>query len=234
VSVIILFLALIAGIAFWWLSRQRLTAKPWMEEGVIGDLPDADMHEAMLGKIGLGVFLAVVGCLFALLISAYFIRMDATDWRPLPIPNLLWFNTSILIISSAALQWAKVAAVRNEIENVKMAVLAGGFCALLFLVGQLLAWRLLAAAGYYVAAGPANSFFYLLTGLHGLHLAGGLVVLGWSGEKLLRGAPLVELRSSLALCATYWHFLLALWLVLFAVLTGYAGDFVKICSTVLS
>ncbi len=233
-SVLIIILAVIAVIAFWWLSRQRLFSKPWLEEGVIGDLPDTGASRQSAAKVGLGVFLAVVSSLFALLIAAYFIRMETADWRPLPIPNLVWFNTGVLIASSAALQWATIAARKGLMDDVRLGVFAGGFCALLFLTGQLLAWRLMTASGYLVAGNPANSFFYLLTGVHGLHLAGGLVALGRTGEKMWRGVDLAQLRPSLGLCTTYWHYLLIVWLVLLAMLTGYIGDVVTICRGFIS
>ena len=233
-SIVILFLAVIAAIAFWWLSGQKLTSKPWLEQGVIDDDPGIGMQSMPAAKIGLGVFLTVVSCFFALLISSYFARMEGSDWRVLPVPNLLWFNTGVLILSSAALQWAKVASGKDASDDVKLAMLVGGFCALLFLVGQLLAWRLLLKHGYYASTNPANAFFYLLTGLHGLHLAGGIAVLGSVAEKLWRGVSPAKLRPSLALCATYWHFLLALWLILLAMLTGYMGDFLKICRAALT
>lgn len=229
----ILFLAGMAALALWWLSHQRLTAKPWLEEGAISDFPDAGTP-VPAAKIGLGVFLAVVSCLFALLISAYFVRMDTADWRPLPVPKLLWFNTGLLIASSAALQWAKIAAHKGQIEDVKTALYSAGGLSLAFVAGQLMAWQELDAAGYYLAENPANSFFYLITGLHGLHVFGGLVALGRPTYKLWRGAKLEQLPTSIGLCATYWHFLLIVWLILFAMLTGYAGNFFDICRTVLS
>ena len=55
-------------------------------------------------KVGLGVFLAVVGCLFALFTSAYFMRMGLSDWQAMPVPRLLWLNTGVLVLSSVALQ----------------------------------------------------------------------------------------------------------------------------------
>src|SRR6202171_4381640 len=99
-SAIILFMAGIAAIAGWWLSQQRLTAKPWLEEGVIVDWREESPSSVPPAKIGLGVFLAVVGSLFALFISAYSMRMNMVDWRALPMPRLLWFNTGVLVLSS--------------------------------------------------------------------------------------------------------------------------------------
>jgi cytochrome c oxidase subunit 3 len=140
----------------------------------------------------------------------------------LPAPKLLWFNTGALILSSVALQYAYVAARRGRMEGVGDGVILGGLFALTFLAGQLLAWRQLNAAGYFLAANPGNAFFYLFTGVHGLHLLGGLVALAMTADKVWRGFEL------------NWHFLLALWLVLFSLLTPWVGDFAVICRGLLT
>jgi cytochrome c oxidase subunit 3 len=233
-SVIILFMAGIAAIAGWWLSQQRLTAKPWLEEGLSVDLREESTSFLPPAKIGLGVFLAVVGSLFALFISAYSMRMNMVDWRALPMPRLLWFNTAVLVLSSVALQWALVAARRNNIDGVIAGLCAGGAFAVTFLVGQLLAWRELSVAGYFLASNPANSFFYLITAVHGLHLTGGLVALGRTTAKVWRGVEMTQVRLSVELCAIYWHFLLVVWLVLLGLLTGWTDDFVDICRRLLN
>jgi cytochrome c oxidase subunit III len=228
-SAIIVFMAGIAAIAGWWLSQQRLGAKPWLEEGVIADFREDSVSSLPPAKVGLGVFLAVVGSLFALFISAYSMRMNMVDWRALPVPRLLWFNTGVLILSSVALQWAHVAARRNDMDGVIVGLCAGGAFAVIFLVGQLLAWQQLRVAGYFLASNPANSFFYLITAVHGLHLMGGLVALGRTTAKVWRGVEMTRVRLSVELCAIYWHFLLLVWLVLLALLTGWTDDFVDIC-----
>ncbi|MFZ0495340.1 MAG: cytochrome c oxidase subunit 3 [Methylocella sp.] len=214
-NITFLFLAVIAAIVAGWLAQQRLTAKPWLGAGLIGDTGASSLPAA---KIGLGVFLAVVGCLFALLISAYSMRMEMGEWRPAPAPKLLWLNTGMLILSSGALQWAQVAARRGKMDSVRGGLLAGGGFALAFLAGQLIAWRQLDASGYYLTANPAAAFFYLITGVHGLHILGGLVALGGTMDKAWRGVKLDHMRLSVDLCATYWHFLLFVWLVLFGLL----------------
>src|SRR5436190_3069244 len=182
----------IAAIAGWWLSQQRLTAKPWLEEGLIVDFREQSTSSMPPAKIGLGVFLAVVGSLFALFISAYSMRMNMVDWRALPMPRLLWFNTAVLVLSSVALQWAHLAARRNDAEGVIVGLCTGGASAVTFLVGQLLAWQQLSMAGYFMASNPANSFFYMITAAHGLHITGGLVVLGRTTAKVWRGAEITE------------------------------------------
>jgi cytochrome c oxidase subunit 3 len=218
VSITILFVLVpIGAIVAWWLSQQRLTAKPWLEVGAIGEVP------------GTGA------SLFALFISAYFMRMQVADWAQMPAPKVLWFNTGVLILSSVALQYAQVAARSGRMEGVGDGLIVGGLFAFTFLVGQLFAWRQLNAAGYFLATNPANAFFYLLTGLHGLHLLGGLVALVLTIDKVVwRGFELAQVRLSVKLCAIYWHYLLLLWLVLFTLLTPWVGDFAVICRQLLS
>src|SRR3954465_79436 len=136
-SATLLFMAGIAAIAGWWLSQQGLMAKPWLEEGLAADLRERSTSSLPPAKVGLGVFLAVVGSLFALFLSAYSMRMHmAADWRPMPVPKLLWLNTGVLTFSSVMLQWAQAAARRGQMDDVKTGLLAGGASVLVFLAGQ--------------------------------------------------------------------------------------------------
>jgi cytochrome c oxidase subunit III len=223
VSVAILFFGSVALIAAWWLTQQRIATKPWLEEGPNADLRSLDVSQIPKAKIGLAVFLAVVGSLFALFTLAYSMRMHMGDWRPLPMPTLLWINTGVLVLSSVALHRAQVAAGRREAKRMKLGLLAGGGLTLAFLGGQLLAWRQMIEAGYFAASNPANAFFYLLTAVHGLHLLGGMVALGRTTVKTRAGGREPEsTRLSVELCAMYWHFLLLVWLVLFGLLLHHA------------
>ena len=87
-----------------------------------------------------------------------------------------------------------------------------------FLVGQLWAWRQLNATGYFLGS-PAAAFFYLLTAVHGLHLLGGLFVWGKTMARMVPASlEVLDVRPSVELCTVYWHYLLIVWLVLFAVL----------------
>jgi cytochrome c oxidase subunit 3 len=221
-------------IAGWWLSHQQLSTKPWLEEGLIADRREEGPLPPLQAKIGLGVFLAVVGSLFALVVSAYFMRKSVPDWRSVPLPATLWFNSGVLILSSVVLQLAQIAVRRGDRDGAVAALLAGGVSAAIFLIGQLLVWRQLRSAGYFLASNPANSFFYLMTGLHGVHLAGGLVALCRTIAKALGGLALPKLRVSVELCVTYWHFLLVVWLILLGLMTGSADDFISICRQAFS
>ncbi|MGH8055811.1 MAG: cytochrome c oxidase subunit 3, partial [Candidatus Entotheonellia bacterium] len=153
-----------------------------------------------------------------LFISAYAMRMTMGDWSPMPKPGLLWLNTAVLIVTSVAMQWTRAAANRGQVDGVRIGLMAGGVLTFAFLAGQLVVWQQLNASGYFVTANPANSFFYLLTALHGLHLLGGLVAWGRTTARVWRGAEVGEVRLSVELCTVYWHYLLLVWLVLFALL----------------
>ena len=213
-------MAALMGVVAWWLVKQTTSTKPWEAHAAQGAGEDFSgrsfsLHDA---RIGLFVFLAVVASLFALFISAYTMRMELGDWRPLPDPDLLWLNTGLLVMSSISLQWAYVAAGREQVKTVRNALFAGGFFALFFMLGQLLAWQQLVEAGYIAQDNPANAFFYVITGLHALHLLGGLVAWGRTTVKLLSGYEVTRIRISVELCAVYWHFLLVIWIILFGLM----------------
>jgi cytochrome c oxidase subunit 3 len=218
VTYALLFLGGIMAIIVWWLVRQTVNVKPWLEQRPIEIVHGDGALSLPPVKVGLGVFLAVATSLFALLISAYHMRMMGADWTRLPVPRVLWLNSAVLILASIAMLWTRVAARWGQLDRVKNGLIAGGALTFSFLAGQLWAWQQMDAAGYFLTANPAYSFFYLLTALHGLHLLGGLWVWGRTTAKVLRGVEVGKVRLSVELCTVYWHYLLLVWLVLFAVL----------------
>lgn len=236
---VILFMSMLAVLAGWWLSRQRLMSRPWLEVDSVGGVTAWGGSSVPAAKVGLGVFLAVAGCLFALLFSAYIMRIEiattpgavetGTVLRAMPVPKLLWLNSAMLVVSSAALQCAHVAARYGRRDAVRDGLLIGSVSAIVFLAGQLLVWRQFVDAGYFAAGNPANAFFYVLTGIHGLHVVGGVVALGRTMTKVWRGVPIKQLSLSVWLCTVYWHFLLLIWLMVFTLLAGWADNFIVIC-----
>lgn len=193
--------------------REQLSAKPWIaQRGVVAD---ARGLSGSTPKVTLGVFLCVASVLFGLFIAAYFIRMGYADWRPIPVPVLLWLNTVILIAGSIFMQWSVVSARRDRRETMRLGLYLGGGCAIVFLVGQWLAWRQLGELGYFIDSNPSNGFFYMLTAVHGIHLLGGLVAWVRAVIRTQKTSDTGRIRMILELCATYWHFLLLVWLVLF-------------------
>ena len=156
---------------------------------------------------------------FMLFIVAYFIRMELEDWRPMPESDTLWINTGLLFICSVIMQWTRASIAKGLNKSVKFGMIASGVITLAFVYGQLSAWEEMNNAGYYLASNPANSFFYVLTGIHGMHILGGLWVWTQATFKILSGAEIKTVRLSVELCSVYWHFLLLVWLVIFALLS---------------
>jgi cytochrome c oxidase subunit 3 len=164
-------------------------------------------------RFGLWAFLGTVSMLFAGFTSAYVLRRASADFRPFAAPALLWWNTLVLLASSVALEVARRRLRGWDLPGARGFLSATGLLGVLFAAGQLLAWRQLAAGGLFLATNPSSSFFYLLTGMHGLHLAGGLAWFGVVRVRLARLA-LTPGQDGLGLFATYWHYLAALWIYL--------------------
>lgn len=186
--------------------------------------------QASAASIGLWVFMGVVTALFSLFVMAYVMRMNSTDAVTLSLPWQLWLSTALLVAGSVTLQRASAAARDAAPASARRLLLAGGFCAMAFLGVQLWAWQALWSAQVMPAGNPAGSFFYLLTAMHGLHLAGGLVGWAWTASAVSREPASAAWR--IALCARYWHFMLVVWLALFAMLGWVTPEVARfICGT---
>ena len=208
--------ALFIGVAAWFFVASRLTAKSWESGEQDGDV---GAIRAPPERIGLLFFMAVVTSLFGLFLTAYSMRMHhGIGWCHLTIPNILWVNTGVLLVASIAMQLASHAAGRGQRQFARVALIAGGLLTVAFLAGQVMAWQAVGPSLYFIQGSPAIAFFYVLTTVHGLHLVGGLYVLGRAALRFSAGAELIDVRQSLSLCAIYWHFLLLVWFVVFAVL----------------
>jgi cytochrome c oxidase subunit III len=182
--------------------------------------------------IGLWVFIGVASALFLLFITAYVMRMNGADWSAIAMPWQLWLSTALLMGGSITLQRSAAAAQGAHWDRSRSLLVLGGACAFAFLGVQLWAWQALYAMRVMPAGNPAASFFYLLTALHGLHVAGGLVAWGVAVRGFWRITDPALGAWRIALCARYWHFLLGLWLLLFATLGGLTPEVVRaICGT---
>jgi cytochrome c oxidase subunit 3 len=198
---------------------QELRQKPWMaDQAVLDNAHDGTAYVLAKPKLGLRVLLISITVVLSLFVIAYSDRMFVSDWHPLPEPWMLWLNTAVLIFSSVAMQRGVNAARERQIAAVKTNMLAAGGFAFAFLFGQSMVWQQLIALGFFAAANPANAFFYLLTAVHGVHLLGGLVAWVRVVKRFKQAPDTVRLRESMELCATYWHYLLIVWLVFFILL----------------
>ncbi len=195
-------------------------------------------------RLGVAVALTSVTMLFVAFTSAYIVRQGLPtfdphtntvvhDWIPVPLPTVLFLiNTLVLLVSSVTMELARRQLARQvALEPVRSipGVSLGresdfpwlGLTVVLgfgFLAGQWLAWRDLASRGFYVATNPSSSFVYLLTGVHALHLVGGVVALLVAGTAALLKRPLASRRIMVNVTAWYWHFMALLWIYILALL----------------
>ena len=200
-----------------WLLKSTFNVQPWVAEPVQESAYQAPFN-ASSKLVALTTLMAVVTSFFALTLSAYSLRMELGDWIPLTEPQLLWANTGMLVLASIAFQWTRNAAVQGRTQQLKPGLLLAGLLTVAFLVGQLIAWQQLNASGQYVTSNPANAFFFLLTGLHGMHILGGMYVWARATVRAFGGRDVGAVSRSVELCTIYWHFLLLVWLVLFALM----------------
>ncbi len=191
-------------------------------------------------RLGLLVALTPILMLFVSFTSAYIVRQGlptldprtntlVRDWIPVKLPRLLFVNTCVLLLSSVGMELARrqikreaalapVSAIstgeEKKIPWLAMTVVLG----LLFLTGQWMAWRQLAALGYYVSTSPSSSFIYLLTGTHAIHLMGGVLALLVAGAASLLGRPVATRNIVVDVTGWYWHFMALLWVYILSLL----------------
>ena len=181
-------------------------------------------------QTGVWVGIAAISMSFAAYTSALLVRQSATaDWLHFKLPPILFFNTLVVLASSMTLYLARVRRAATSARSdggtgINTSTAAPQLTALyitlllglLFLVGQLLAWRDLAEQGLTLATSPSSSFFFLLTALHGIHLLGGLAGLLYVVYHVR--SDRARAQRAYAAATLYWHFMTVLWLNLFAVL----------------
>jgi cytochrome c oxidase subunit 3 len=167
--------------------------------------------------------LTSVTMLFLGLTSAYFFRQGSgLSVRSIQMPALLVVNTLILAASSVTMERARRAVqfAGNGLASRTLGLSLGAtlLFGIVFVVGQLAVWRQLADKGIYLSTNPHSSFFYLLTGLHGLHLLGGVVALSYLFSRTWRPGGVPPDTRSVEVAAIYWHFMGVLWLYLLMLL----------------
>ena len=200
---------------------KLLMQKPWDPAQVkVDNLHEGATLDLSKGKLGLRYLMIISTIFFCLFIVTYSDRLVYPDWQKMPEPLMLWLNTLILLISSAFFLNAQIAAKNNQFIIVKKRLIVIGFLALAFLIGQLIVWLQFINLGYYVSSNPANAYFYVFTALHGLHLLGGLIYWLITIRKVCVPSNIViaKVKHTVDLCAIYWHFLLAVWIVLFGLM----------------
>jgi cytochrome c oxidase subunit III len=174
---------------------------------------ESDLVRDRISITGVSILLAAVLMLFMALVSALIVRRGASnDWTALVVPRILWLNTAILIASSATLVQSRKSLAVNDLEGFRHWWVVTTILGVLFLAGQLIAWRQLVSEGFYLATNPSSSFFYVFTAAHGLHLLGGLVALLYVAIRPARRRR--QLATSEA-ASLYWHVMDGLWVFIF-------------------
>jgi cytochrome c oxidase subunit III len=176
-------------------------------------------------RTGIWVGLAAIAMSFAALTSALYVREGSgyTDWTHISLPPILWFNTLALLLSSVTLERARhrvAAFMRGEQNNRSVPMLWLNLTmvlGLVFVVGQYFAWLKLRSEGLYLPTNPNSSFFYVLTGVHVVHVLGGL---GGLSRVMLKFRSAINplRRSTLDATSYYWHFMGLLWIYLLFIL----------------
>jgi cytochrome c oxidase subunit 3 len=167
---------------------------------------------------GIAVGIVSILMFFMALASAFLVRKGSSaDWVAVRIPPLLWINTVLLLVSSATIEMARKRLSIRDLSGFKWYWNLSTILGVLFLVGQVMAWRQLASQGIYLASNPGSSFFYIFTGAHALHLLGGVGALLY---VVIRNFDLAKVTRGVAAEVTsyYWHFLDALWIFLLLLL----------------
>jgi cytochrome c oxidase subunit 3 len=178
-------------------------------------------------QTGVWVGIAAIAMSFAAYTSALVVRQGANpDWAHFTLPPILFFNTLVVLASSVTLWLARPRA-RSEVDRSGSVVAVDAphrnwlnatiLLGVVFLVGQIVAWRNLVGQGITLQSGPSSAFFYLLTAMHGLHLIGGIAGLLYVTYRVRR-AIVVRAVSAYRAASLYWHFMTVLWLYLFALL----------------
>jgi cytochrome c oxidase subunit III len=167
-----------------------------------------------------GITLGIVSILmfFMALASAFLVRRGTSgDWIPVHLPVVLWLDTLALIASSFTLERARRSLSSLDLSGFRTLWTITTGLGVLFLIGQLIAWRQLVAQGVFMASNPASSFFYIFTAAHGLHLLGGVGALLYVLIRKFDNSN-IALPVAAEVASYYWHFMDGLWIFLLVLL----------------
>ncbi|MFZ1699377.1 MAG: cytochrome c oxidase subunit 3 [Pyrinomonadaceae bacterium] len=187
-------------------------------------LTEPEIFRPAISRILTGFLLLVVMMTFGGLIAAYIViaTNNVAEWRPFDLPIQVWISTALIVLSSVTYHLGSSAVGRNAHESARKWFIVTTVLGAAFISSQILAWMALSARGLYVGGNPYAGFFYVMTAVHAVHVLGGIAALG---SILLRAwfptqkAAEIEKRSTIAnVVGWYWHFMGALWIVLFVLL----------------
>lgn len=153
--------------------------------------------------------------LFAAFTSAYIVRRGEGNWLIFELPSLFTYSTVIVALSSIAMQWAFFAAKKDNLTSIKTALGITFALGIAFAISQWFAWKQLVANNIHLVGNPSESFVYIISGVHLLHMLGGLVFLLIVLVKTFQFKVHKKNLLTINLCTTYWHFLGLVWVYLY-------------------
>lgn len=166
------------------------------------------------------LWIGIVGIvmLFSGFTSAYVVRHGKGDWLSFSVPSMFFVSTALIIVSSISMNWAVAASKKNNLKNIKLAMLFTLLLGVAFIVSQYMGWKELVEQKIYFAGKESNasgSFFYMITFMHLLHVLGGIIALIVVNFKAFAEKYSSQDYLGIQLCGIYWHFLDLLWIYLF-------------------
>lgn len=153
--------------------------------------------------------------MFAAFTSAYLVRRAEGNWLEFGVPLIFTYSTIVLLLSSISMHYAYWAAKKDFFAQLRIAISVTFVLGIIFLVMQFLGWKELVKNNVFLVGNPSGSFFYVLSGLHGLHIISALIVLIFALTSAFKLKIHAKQLNQIELCVTYWHFLDLLWLYLF-------------------
>jgi len=214
---------------------KTLRVKPWLPEEIVEPATSNDvlLTQEQIATTALHFLLAVITVIFFLFTITFLQRTQSFDfqalsgepWLPFTNSGVLWQNTAYLFLASISIICAKKFAQQARLYALVITLSATSLFTLLFIIGQVQVWQQLSQAGFYIYSNPANSYYFLLTGVHALHIVGGVLALLSCIVVFAKGYAYPQLSYRLRLCGLYWHYLLGIWLLLFLLLTSDAETF---------
>jgi cytochrome c oxidase subunit 3 len=173
-------------------------------------------------KFTLWVAIGSILMMFAGLTSAYIVKRSQASWLMIEIPVMFWYSTATILASSVTVQLALKALKKREMINYRRLLVVTAVLGVLFIVLQIVGFRQFAAQDIRLVGAGSNasySFLLAISGIHGVHVLGGVVALVVIAIRALNSSTRSYSSLPLEIAATYWHFVDALWIYLFIFFT---------------
>lgn len=172
----------------------------------------------------LWIFLVSIVMIFAALTSAFIVGNAAQrdKWTGESLPSLFIWSTIVIVISSVTMFWAQRSARKDDIQQLKTSLLITAILGCIFCVMQYLGWSdLVQNNRYFVGGKTSDSFLYVFTGLHGLHIISAIIAVFSTYYSAMKLRVHSQHMTGINNCGSYWHFLGLLWIYLYAFMLYY-------------